>query len=430
MTKPDHVGGTRAVIIVCDGLRRDLIGPATTPFLARFGQSAAVFGNARSVFPSLTRVSAASLATGCHPNHHGLLGNTMVLNGARGLECHSAGHPEFRDRLRSVTGRTLWRPALADYVQSSGGAVALSNVSPGGAYFLDPDNHGHVYHRAGSYSPGGRRISGAAALEIDSGAAGDLVMTARFCDDVLRRQQPALAILWLSEPDWTGHQTPLGSPEYRAALHTGDRCVGEVVAAIDALDPGGDRILRVLCSDHGAVTVSRTIDVASALIDAELKDAPSSNDVVVAPNGTAALIYVDRLHRSRIAAIADFLRTQDWVGDVFAGDALAGINLPGDTDLAVAVTLQTDSQPNVHGVVGHGAMAFDPDDPVDYGGHGMHGGLGFGEQQPFLFIAGRDFPPGSRGDAVSLVDIAPTVLQHLGLPAGGMDGRPLQRSRA
>ncbi len=33
--------------------------------------------------------------------------------------------------------------------------------------------------------------------------------------------------------------------------------------------------------------------------------------------------------------------------------------------------------------------------------------------------------PGIRHDRSSLVDIAPTVLRHLGLAADGLDGRPL-----
>jgi predicted AlkP superfamily pyrophosphatase or phosphodiesterase len=417
----------RAVIVVCDGLRRDLIDPYATPSLTRFARCAMVFSNARGIFPSLTRVSAASIATGCYPRHHGLLGNTMALNDGSGLACYSAGEPTFRDRLRSVTGRTLWRPTLAEHVKNRGGAVALSNVSPGGAYFLDPDCHGHVYHRAGSYAPGGARLSGSEVLEIEGGPVGDAAMTKRFCEDVLVTRGPALGVLWLSEPDWTGHLSPLGSPEYKAALRAADQCVQQVLDVIDRLDPEGERILRSVCSDYGAMTVSETIDVAQALAAAGLKESRASSDVVVAPNGTAALIFISREARSRMGAVAEFLRQQPWVGRVFAGDELRQVQLPSDGDLVVAITLRADSEPNRFGVPGHSAMAWDPDEPTDYTGHGMHGGLGHGEQQPFLFVGGGHFGQGSRARVVSLVDIAPTVLRHLGAPVEGMDGQPLQQ---
>src|SRR5207245_6326150 len=97
----------RAVIVICDSLRADLITPADAPFLTELGQRSARFANHASVFPSTTRTSAASIATGCLPARHGLLGNTMALDEGEGLVCLSVGKPDFRDRLHRATGRTL-----------------------------------------------------------------------------------------------------------------------------------------------------------------------------------------------------------------------------------------------------------------------------------------------------------------------------------
>src|SRR5579862_6697370 len=124
----------RAVIVICDSLRRDLITPADAPFLCELGRHSAQFTNHTSVFPSTTRTSAASIATGCRPARHGLLGNTMAIDEGQGLVCLSVGKPDFRDRLHAATGRTLHAPTLAERVARHGGAaVAISNVSPGAA---------------------------------------------------------------------------------------------------------------------------------------------------------------------------------------------------------------------------------------------------------------------------------------------------------
>src|SRR5215469_5452193 len=282
----------RVVIVICDSLRADLITARDAPFLTEFAERSARFANHRSVFPSTTRTSAASIATGCLPARHGLLGNTMALDEGDGLVCLSVGKPDFRDRLHRATGRTLHRPALAERLSRVGeSAIAFSNVSPGAAYFLDPDGYGWVYNPAGSYGPGRRPLPAAEGLAISKGDTGDTVATERFCEEVLRQRAPAVALLWLSEPDYTGHHTPLGSPEHRRAITSADTNVRRVAETVVSLDPSGERILFIVGSDHGMETVDETIDLDRLLVDAGLKAAPGSSDVVVAPNGTAALLY-------------------------------------------------------------------------------------------------------------------------------------------
>jgi arylsulfatase A-like enzyme len=415
----------RAVLVVCDSLRRDLISRATAPTLAALAQISADFATCTGVFPSVTRVTSACIATGCRPAAHGLLGNTMVLDEGDGLVCLSVGKPEFRERMRRATGGTLRRPALAERLAAHGGSIVMSNVSAGAAYFQDPDGHGWVYHRAGSFGPGLRPVAAGEQLAIEQGNAGDAAMTDRFCEDVLKARRPALAVLWLSEPDYTGHRAPLGSPAHLEAIAGADRCVQHVLRTLDAVGDGEDTLL-IVGSDHGMETTGRTIPVDRLLVEAGLKAAADSRDVVVAPNGTAALISRSRAARATAEDLRRFLEGQDWVERVLTGPELAAHGLPVGEALAVAVTLRADDLPNEFGVRGHSDIAFDPEATLDYTGCGQHGGLGRNEQRPFLFVRGPGVASGRREDpGVSPLDIAPTVLHHLGLPWAGVDGRPL-----
>ena len=70
----------RAVLVVVDGLRGDLVGETFTPNLHRLAAGARWYPNHRCVFPSATRVNSASLATGCFPASHGLHGNVIALD--------------------------------------------------------------------------------------------------------------------------------------------------------------------------------------------------------------------------------------------------------------------------------------------------------------------------------------------------------------
>jgi arylsulfatase A-like enzyme len=416
----------RAVIVICDSLRVDLITPSDAPFLSKLGQRSAHFVNHRSVFPSTTRTSAASIATGCLPARHGLLGNTMAIDEGDGLVCLSVGKPDFRDRLHRATGRTLHMPTLAERVSRHGGtAIAISNVSPGAAYFLDPDGFGWVYNPAGSFGPGRRPLPAEEGLAISKGAEGDGTANERFCEEVLRGRAPAIALLWLSEPDYTGHHTPLGSPAHRRAIASADENVRRVAETVSSLDPTGENILFVVGSDHGMETVAETIDLDGLLIEAGLKGAATSSEVVVAPNGTSALLYFADPAGALVGQVARFLDTQEWVGRTFVGPDLATAGLPTGSPMQIAVTLKPDDRTNPHGVPGHSHVVRDAAEPKDATGFGQHGGLGKNEQSPFLFVACGNFVPGPRHTRSSLIDISPTVLRHLGLSTTGMDGQPL-----
>jgi arylsulfatase A-like enzyme len=419
-------GDKRVVIVICDSLRADLIGERDTPFLVELGKRATSFAAHRSVFPSTTRASSASIATGCLPARHGLYGNTQALDEGDGLVCRNAGAPDFRDRMRRATGRTLHVPTLAERLRwHNETSIVCSNVSPGAAYFQDPDGHGYIYHSAGSYGPGATPIDDKASAVLKKGIAGDQAMTDRFCAEIVEEHAPALALMWLSEPDYTGHHSPLGSPQHREAIAAADRCVRQVFETVRRLDPTGGDILFMTGSDHGMETVSEAIDVTSVLVAAGIKDAPGSRDVVVAPQGTSATIFFSEAARGRAVATADFLTRENWAGRVAAGAQLAEIGLPIDTALQVAVAMATDDRVNPHGVAGYGASVFNPEDSESKIGFGQHGGLGANEQRPFLIAQGGGFARRVETRPTCLTDIAPTVLRHLRMDHDDTDGRAL-----
>ncbi|QCI68334.1 alkaline phosphatase family protein [Phreatobacter stygius] len=417
----------RVIAVMLDGLRRDFITPDATPALAALRARATWFDAHRTVFPSVTRVVSSSFATGCRPAHHGLAGNTVALVEDGRLGLHDVGRPEFVETKRRLTGTVLARPTLAERLADHGGAVIFNNVSPGAAYMHDPDGHGHVYHRAGSFGPGRRPIQGDRALEVTPDAAGDRAAAERFIAEVVHGGRPAFGLIWLCEPDTTQHAAPLGSATHRAILATADSHAAMIIAAVARARAEGEDILLLVGSDHGHQTVRAVIDIDAELIEAGLKAGPGSTDVVVAPNGTAALVYVDGSAEDRIAAIEGFLAERPWVGRLFTRDSLAEAGLPAGGGLAFAIALAASDEPNAEGVPGLSYAAKPADGKADRLGCGQHGGLGTFEQLPTLMLDGGGFTAGRTVTAdTSVIDIAPTILRFLGRPIGGVDGRPLQ----
>jgi arylsulfatase A-like enzyme len=417
----------RAVVVILDGLRRDFVTPAHTPRLHAFAARASNFTAHRSAFPSATRCVSATFATGCHPARHGLQGNAMALLEDGVLVPHDAGLPEFLQHKRAVTGCALAEPTLAQRLAPHGGAVIFSNVSPGAAYAHDPDGFGHLHHRARSFAPG--RVP-AGRLDVTLDAAGDRSMTEQFIAEALGARQPALALLWCAEPDHIQHDVPLGSPAHLAVLTEADRNAGAVIDAVDRLRQRGEEVLLIIGSDHGHETVTGLVDVEGDLIAAGLKSGRFSTDVVAQSNGTSTLIYVAPERGDLHAPLDAFLRARDWAGTVLERSELTTVGQAPHNSLAFAVSMRTGATPNAYGVPGSALAALPRSGEAHPVGAGQHGGLGTFEQSPCLMIEGGDFAPAKRGEPTHIVDLAPTILAHLRLPATGMDGRALQALEA
>lgn len=416
----------RAVLVIWDSLRADLIGPQLTPRLAAAQASFCRFTAHTTVFPSTTRAASASIATGCRPGRHGLHGNAMALDEGRGLVCLSTGKADFRDRLRKAKGRTLLVPTLAQRLAGAGGSIVFSNASPGAAFFQDPDGYGYLYNRAGSYGPGLRPVPAAEALTAPKGIEGDRAVTDRFCDEVLARRKPALSVLWLSEPDNTGHRNPICGPAHREAMAASDACFARVLECVER--HLGEDTLVLTGSDHGQETTDRVIPVEQLLVDAGLKQGLDSPDVVVAPQGTAALVYLSAQARPRLSELRRFFESQDWVGSVAGGRELEALGQDTGDSLALAVSLRKSGASNAFGVPGLSNLMFDRSEDLNHVGCGQHGGLGPWEMGPFLYARGPGFLVATtRTEPSCVTDIAPTILRHLGQPCEGMDGAPLQR---
>jgi len=421
-----HARQRRAVLVVWDSLRADLVSPEFTPRLAELRRTFSEFSSHATVFPSTTRTASASIATGSFPAHHGLHGNAMALDEGKGLVCLSTGKADFRERLRKAKGRTLLRPTLAQRLAGDGGCIVFSNASPGAAYFQDPDGHGFVYNRAGSYGPGLKPVAAGDGLAAPKGIEGDRAVTDRFCDEVLRQRRPALSVLWLSEPDNTGHHNPLAGPEHRKAMAASDTCFSHVVECVDRYL--GEDTLIVTGSDHGQETTDRIIPIEQLLVTAGLKQSLDSSDVVIASQGTSALVYLSAEAGPRLTTLRRFFESQDWMGSVASGPELASLGMDASESLALAVSLRKSEANNAFGVPGFSDLALNRTEDVNNAGCGQHGGLGRWEMRPFLFIRGSGFRAGeTRSDDTCITDIAPTILHHLGQPPTGMDGSPLQR---
>ncbi|MFR4553333.1 MAG: alkaline phosphatase family protein [Sutterella wadsworthensis] len=412
-----------AVIVITDGLRRDSIEAQSTPALDVLRGESVWLRRHRSAAPSVTRVCSATIATGCYPLRHELAGNKLCLLDHGKLRLLDVGVPSFFSLCRELRGHVLGVPTLAQRTEAAGGLRMYGNASPGAAYVQDPTHRGHVFHRAGSFGPRGE-LPQTEALNVSSDLAGDRAMTERFIDD-LENQLAAVNLLWLGHPDTTQHHCPLGSPEHLEALRRTDENVSAVYACVDELRRKGKDVLFIAGSDHGHETVSGLVDIDKQLAEAGFESELASGRLVTAPNGTAALVYLQApAVRARLEA---FFRQADWLSDVVCRRQFELYGISQAPALECFLSLKSDPAAlNPYGVAGESLACLVPGSPYPIG-CGQHGGFGLHEQSPYCLVNHPGLRPSEISAVTDLTLIAPTVLRFLGLSLDGLDGRSLQQ---
>ncbi|MET0484518.1 MAG: alkaline phosphatase family protein, partial [Candidatus Rokuibacteriota bacterium] len=128
------------IVFVVDGLRPDSITFDGTPTLARLRAEGVTFANSHSVFPTVTRVNAATLATGAQPGTSGIVGNQMYVPAVDSKRAFGTDDYRHLQALDAATGgRVLLVPTLAERLQARGlRFAAVGSGSTGSTFLLDP----------------------------------------------------------------------------------------------------------------------------------------------------------------------------------------------------------------------------------------------------------------------------------------------------
>ena len=443
-------------IFVVDGLRPDSINAADTPTIERLRREGVDYVNSHAVFPTSTRINAASLITGAYPSRHGIVGNSMFAAGVNAQAPFDTGDYRQLIRLEEADGRVVTTPTLGEVLQRSGRRlVTLSSGTTGNGFLLNPQaRHGSGVAIHGLFDPG--RIGAFPAAVSDAvvrrfGAPPpdpDDIGQMEWTDTVLRdyvlpELNPDVIVDWMGPLDAAQHDHGVSSPEAKRALAAIDRSLARTLAAMQALRPAR-RLGVVVTSDHGFAAHTSGVNVVQALIGAGLKASAASTEVIVASQSQSVLFYVPNHDPELVARLARFLQHQPWVDVVFTSGGTNGQGAIAGTmsfDLTkgshpsrapdVAASLAWTSTRNAFGVQGaqtiHGTSA----GPITSGASG-HGGLSPWVVHNTLVLWGSDFKSRTRVEApASLADLMPTVLKVLAVATERCDsgcGRVLEEA--
>jgi predicted AlkP superfamily pyrophosphatase or phosphodiesterase len=449
------------IILVIDGFRPDAISSDVTPNLFRLKNEGVWCDNAHSVFPTVTRVNSASISTGTVPAVHGIVSNSMYVEGVASKPFDTADYKNLMKLAEISGGRTLPVKTLAEALEGAGVSfVAISSGSTGGGFLtnpMGPSGTGILInggfedgHRVAFPDKIDREIQQRfGAVKSDEGIPSLLWAERVLREYVLSELHPRVIVDWLTEPDTTQHRFGVGSPEAVAVLKTMDQQVGLMMARLReiGLENTSDIIVT---ADHGFGGEPDPVDLNGAI-----QATGKASGIIAGNNGASTLLYAKDHDPELIRGMVTQLQKTDGVDLVFttaqqpkgavvqcrAGRELGWV--PGTFSLElinecrpsrgadIIVTYQWTSDRNAFGFPGLQKIAT-TDKRSNVPGRSGHGGLNPWMIHTPLILWGQDFKHQTVVHApVANYDIAPTALALEGVKAPeSMSGRVIAEAFA
>ena len=365
------------VLVSFDGFHPGYLARFETPSFDRLAARGMRAASLVSVFPSLTFPGHYSIATGLHPEAHGVVGNRF-FDPVRGAEFSYRRQDDAQDGSW-WGGEPIWVTAEKQ------GMVSAAFFFPG----TEADIGGV---RPSHWRPYDGRVPN--RERIDQVLAWLALPPA---------QRPHLVTLYFSLVDSAGHRLGPDHRDMRRSVESADRLLGQLMEGIDAL-PHGDRVALVVVSDHGMAAP----DPEQTTVLPEVTDLAG---VRLTGTGPSVSLHVGDQERARV--LRDRLNARLVHARAYLRAELpAHLHAGGNARLGDLLVMPT----------GMGMVQFSPDDRPPSGMHGWDPTL---PQMHGIFLAaGPGIASAVTLPAVDAVDVYPLVAHLLGLtPSPEVAGR-------
>ncbi|MBA2356788.1 MAG: alkaline phosphatase family protein [Acidobacteria bacterium] len=426
----------RHLIIVVDGLRPDYVTAAVMPSLTTLARRGVTFTRHHSVYPTVTRVNAASFSTGAYPERHGLLGNAVFFPRVDATRFLDTADRHALDRIVDIDAPLLTAHTLAETLEQAGrkmlvvssgsaGSAVLNNHTVAGGAILH-----HAFTRPSQLGEAMQRLGPVPATDAPRPAFDRYAVDA-FLEVGIPRVDPTVTVLWLGALDSTAHEHGPGDPQTVEVLRKVDAEIARVQAGLSARGLL-DHYTIWVTSDHGFSTHTGSPDFAAVL--GRYAGARADGTPRVVASGGA--IYVRDNDEPTVTGIVRALQQTRGIGAIFTRAIT-----PGALDGVVPGTLSFDAVRWQH--ARSAQILYSPDWTDAANANGVRGTTaaggtaGHGSSSPWdihntLIAAGPDLRRDVVSDAPSAnVDLAPTMLGLLGIAAPpSMQGRVLREGFA
>jgi phosphonoacetate hydrolase len=408
----DHV-----FVLMLDGTRPDVLRAVKMPTLTALAAGGVRYLQARTIYPSQTRVAFVSLPTGSFAGSHGIVGGESFMD----PNWQQVGFGDD-DPIKAQT--LCARPTIFEEASTAG----LTSVYAGMKGYELVGARGTTWTINGNKTLDRMAYASRYQPSVHGSTAFALWNKERLSRDLLdqtmalfKERRPNLVVLNLGSADYAAHSFGPDTAEYRHALEFLDGLIGELVQTLADLSLR-DRTTFIISADHGFSPVNANWLVAKPagpLVEIPEVTARGIEHHVTNTGGTSMGVYVR--DKRRVAETATILRAQPWTDAIYCEDAAAAC----DRTLRELHAFFPGRSPDL-------MVDLDDDATVNRAYAGNHGSLHETDMRIPLILSGAGIRRGAILGKASLVDVAPTILKLLALPGTVLrpDGHPLEDALA
>lgn len=363
------------VMLSLDGFRWDYSKLYTTPNLNQIAKDGVKADAMISCYPSKTFPNHYSMATGLHPDHHGIVNNSFFdteLGFYSISDRQSVQFPDF------YGGEPIWITAEKQGVKSAsfywvGSEAQIKGIQP-------------TYWK--SYK---QRVPFSNRMDT-------VIHWLTLPEEV----RPRLITWYYHEPDWTSHDYGPTSPQTKVCVERIDSLLGIFMKKIKAL-PNASKINIIIVSDHGMASISK-----DKLINLSEHINKDWFDVISGGNPIYSLQPKTQYHKEAFEILKKIPNLKVWGRDSIPKRYHYGTN-PRVCDILVEADL------------GYSVSWVGDKDSYSGGTHG-YDNL-YPEMQGIFYAYGPAFKKGYQQPAFMNIDLYPLISYILKIKAEPVDGK-------
>jgi len=379
-----RAGEPLVIVLSWDGVRHDYPERAATPGLDRMEREGTRARRFAPVFPTNTFPSHVGMATGTHPDRHGIVANVF-----RDLD---RGRYSYSNDASWIEAEPIWAAAER---QGTRAAIFFWVGSE-----TDWNGVGASYRKA-PFDGG-----------IPESEKVDQILA---WSDLPEAERPGLIMAWWHGCDHVSHERGPDHPDVAEQLARQDAQLGRLLSGLDERDLWADTTVMIV-SDHGMAEVSETLDVIGPLEDAGIKAG-------LVPGGGMAFLWLSRPEQQGRAL--EILNALEGVR-AWPSDAMPKGMRSYRPRRSGHITLLTEPPRVFYRSSGFDAILLKAGTWLGR----KRGSHGFSPDHPAMgaifYALGRGVPAGGQLDEVRATDLAATVARLLGIePPQHSEGSPI-----